>query len=350
MTNPAETKCEKLVVELTGLIESGVYRPHEKFFSVEKLQKRYEVSRTTVIEIFKRLEADGRIYRKPKSGTYVSPPQKVRQVLLVASSSRHENHELNAFFYHTEQDASQAQNFKINYLPEKDFLRDLDYLEIVHRNVVGVIFFRLHDTFAAVRDQLEAKKILPVFYGSSMHRPRLGMRNCCYYEEKAVVHAILDRLYRAGHRQIGCISFLDGVFGHRKQLYIEWMIEHGLFIDQRNLLECASGTIGFVHADLMARNPADLGFTAFFATHYGLGIEAIGALGCLGVKIPEQAAIIGIGDSPACRFVIPRLTSLLIDHNGDAARIIRQLAAAIGDPAAEIGGSSRIGFLEGQTG
>jgi DNA-binding LacI/PurR family transcriptional regulator len=350
MTEPNHTKCEKLFIELSKLLDGGEYRPHQRFFSVEKLKQQYNVSQATVTETLKRLELNGRIYRRPKSGTYISPPQKVRQILLVARSNRTENDELNSFLYHSEQDASQAHSFKISFITEEEFLRDFDYLEIIHRNTAGVIFFRLQDAFAAVRDKLQARNIVPVFYGSSMHRPQLGMRNCYYYEEKEVVYTILDRLYQAGHRKIGCAYLNSGVFAYRKQLYVEWMIEHGLFVDSGSLFESREKQYGVIHDQLIKKEAAGIGFTALFATHYGLGIEAILAFASLGVRIPEEVAIIGIGSSTTCRFIFPRLTSLLIDHSGDAARIIRQMGAAVQDPSVRIGGMSRIRFLEGQTG
>jgi DNA-binding LacI/PurR family transcriptional regulator len=347
VTENSQTKCEMLTRELSHLIESGEYRPHQKFFSVVQLMRRYQVSQGTVTETLKRLELAGLIYRRPSSGTFISPPQKVRQILLVARVNRIENEELNAFLYHMEQGMSQQYSFQVTYVSEREFLADLDYLDIVYRHTVGVIFFRTPKAYADSRDFLDGKNITSIFYGSSRHREELGDIGCYYYDEKVIVDSVLDYLYARGHRKIGCVYYDEGIFAYRKQLYVEWMIEHGLFIDARSIFRGEPDKL--VYPQICAMKKSDFDCTALFAIHFRQGMEAVQALLRIGVEVPGDISVVTIGHSRNTEFFHPQLTSLSIDHNRDADLIVGQLAAAIERRQVEIGGDSRIEILEGES-
>lgn len=341
------TKCEILTNELTALIESGEYHPHQKFFSVVQLMRRYQVSQGTVTESLKRLEQSGLVYCRPGSGTFVSPPQKINQILLVARVTRVENSELNAFLYHLEQGMSQEYHFQISYVSEREFLANLEYLDIVHRNVFGVIFFRTPKAYAESRDCLDGKNIVSLFYGSSRHRGELGEVGCYYYDEKTIVHSALDYLYQRGHRRIGCVYQDSGIFAYRKQLYLEWMVEHGLFIDAGSIIRSEPGSDSFVQ--ISTRRKEELNCTAIFAIHYRQAIKTIQGLARIGLEVPRDISVITIGQSLDTNCFHPRLTTLAIDHNRDADLIAAQFAASLKQRQIEIGGSSRCRIIEGES-
>ncbi len=339
-------KCDWLLAELTRIIDSGEYRPHQRFFSVGKLKALYNVSQATVVETLNRMEMEGRLYRRPSSGTYVSPPQKTRQILLVGRQTRVDNAEVNAFFYQLESNVPVNMNCRITFVHVSEFERHFSDFDLFFRNTVAVIFFRAATAFAAYRENLEHRGILNVFYGSTCYRDELGERNCFYYDEKKTVDTILQYLYQAGHRRIGCLYDDFDVFRYRKQLYVDWMIEHGLFIDHQSIF-FQPGMEGTYQALLEQR---ELKFTALFATHYGLGLEAVQALLRRNLDVPRDVSVIGIGTNYACRFFYPHLTTVCIDHEGDACELIRQISAAVSGGTLNIpGGTSSIVLHEEET-
>lgn len=347
MAENSGTKCEILTNELAKLIETGEYHPHQKFFSVVQLMRRYQVSQGTVTEALKRLEQSGLVYCRPGSGTFVSPPQKIKQILLVARVTRVENSELNAFLYHLEQGMSQDYHFQISYVPEREFLDNLEYLDIVYRNVFGIIFFRTPRAYFDSRDFLDRKNIVSLFYGSSRHRAELGEVGCYYYDEKMIVHSVLDYLYRRGHRKIGCVYQESGIFAYRKQLYFEWMVEHGLLIDAASLFRSEPGCD--IYGRISELRKEDVKCTAIFAIHYRQAIETILGLARIGLDVPRDISVITIGRSLDTNCFHPRLTTLEIDHNRDADLIAAQLAASLKQRRIEIGGSSRCRIIEGES-
>ena len=339
-------KCDWLLAELTRIIDSGEYRPHQRFFSVGKLKALYNVSQATVVETLNRMEMEGRLYRRPSSGTYVSPPQKTRQILLVGRQTRVDNAEMNAFLYQLESNVPVNMNCRITFVHVSEFEQHFSDFDLFFRNTVAVIFFRAPAAFSMYREALERRGILNVFYGSTSYREELGERNCFYYDEKKTVNDILQYLYQAGHRRIGCLYDDFDVFRYRKQLYVDWMIEHGLFIDHQSIF--LQPKMQGTYQTLLER--PELKFTALFATHYGLGLEAVQALLRRNLDVPRDVSVIGIGTNYACRFFHPHLTTVCIDHEGDACELIRQISAAVSGGTLTIpGGTSSIVLHEEET-
>lgn len=350
MIQESQSKCQQLVETLSRLIDEGAYQPHQRFFSVEKIKQRFGVSQATVTETLNRLEQDGRIYRKPNSGTFVSPPQRIKQILVVARFGPGGSEAVNSFVYNLQCGIACRPHYFVSSMSEEEFLEDFKHVDIVYRNVETVVFFRLADRFEQVRGRLESLGIRAVFYGSTTYREQIGDRNCYYYDEKSVARTGLDHLYDAGHRKIGCIHLTEStLFEFRKQQYIEWMIERGLYINNHALIGRPTLEFGAVHRALEEADLARLDCTALFCVHYGPAIEAVQALVRRGVRIPDDIAVISVGWTSAFRFCFPLLTTVDIDHNGDAHRIGAMLAAASRDLGREITGWSPVRVTARQT-
>jgi len=71
MDNLANYKYESIAYDLTQLIESGTFRPGDRIPSVRQMSKRRNVSVTTVLHAYYKLEAQGLIRARPYSGFYV---------------------------------------------------------------------------------------------------------------------------------------------------------------------------------------------------------------------------------------------------------------------------------------
>ncbi len=348
MTSENLKKGEQLYLELTRIIADGEYRPHQRFFSVEKLKQMYGVSQVTVVETIKRMEAEGRLYRRPSSGTYVSPPQKTRQILLVGPQSPIDSEEVSNFIYHLEHSMPDTLSCRIAYVGLEEFERNFADFELHYRNTAAVIFFRAVAAFAKHGKELRERGMLNVFYGSSCYRSRLGEENCIYYDEHKVVRTILNRLYAAGHRKIGCYYDSFDVFNHRKDIFVEWAREYGVY-DERRVIRILPRMTG-TYQDILGRRREELDYTAIFAAYYGIALEAVQALLRRGIEVPGEISVIGIGRVAACRFFHPQLSTLCIDHDGDAVRLIRLIDEALRQGSPDIAADpGNLFMVEGET-
>lgn len=66
---------QELFATLSGLIRAGTFPPGSRFPSVRHTSKEHRVSISTVIEAYRRLEDEGLIEARPRSGYYVAPPK-----------------------------------------------------------------------------------------------------------------------------------------------------------------------------------------------------------------------------------------------------------------------------------
>lgn len=83
---------EEVAARVKGLIEAGTLRPGDRIPSVRRLHREWKVSISTVLEAYRRLEDQGYIEARPKSGYYVrlrllpdeprlgAPPSRPREV------------------------------------------------------------------------------------------------------------------------------------------------------------------------------------------------------------------------------------------------------------------------------
>lgn len=65
----------ELETKLASLIRSGTFRPGARFPSVRHTSREHRVSISTVTEAYRRLEDEGLIEARPRSGYFVSPPR-----------------------------------------------------------------------------------------------------------------------------------------------------------------------------------------------------------------------------------------------------------------------------------
>ena len=69
---------------------------------------------------------------------------------------------------------------------------------------------------------------------------------------------------------------------------------------------------GYGAAKALARLPAALRPTAIFAANDSMAIGALSALREVGVKVPEEIAVVGFDDIPIAQYTSPPLTSVRV--------------------------------------
>lgn len=336
-----------LELAMQQTIETGRYRPHDRFFTIEQLKTQYDVSQATVIQALENLEAAGLIYRKKRSGIFISPTSKVKQILIVSHNPRIDSEELNRFSFGLGESkaASEAGLVSINCSVD-DFKSNLSCLSIIYKKLYAVIFFRCAREMDCYHEELREKGILSIFYGSSSWGRQIPECSQFCYDERELVFRTLDQLYEKGHRKIACLSIENEVFLERTRCYIDWMIEKELFVDKSLIYTMPEGedAYGRMMAELQGRKPA---YSAIFAaSNFNLGTGVAQALLQNGCRVPEDVAVIGIGDIQGARLLRPRLAAMEIDFLGDAVALARMIdSGSIASDAAG-GGVCRLGQSE----
>lgn len=328
-------------------LKNGAYSPHHRFFSQAKLKELHQVSQATVTEALQTLAAEGLLYFRPGSGTYVSPPRRVYQMLVVAEYGR-ENFELNTFLCGVEKSAAAGQ-YRIIPIEEGEFRRNLAHFEIIYPQTVAVIFFRRAALFVEAAKLVEQAGAFAVFYGSSTFREQVGLRNAYYYDEQQVVRLALSRLAAAGRQRIGCCTLDTEIFLSRRDHWRELLREFKLEYEPRRDFLAADNDE--LYRKLKSLRREDLDFDGLFCGFAFSGMVAAQALLAIGVRVPEDVAVVTVGDFSAefMRCIYPRPGSVAIDHPGDGAKLIAMLAAALGSQPADLAlsGNSPLVFQPG---
>ena len=323
MKTPPLTKNKLLENTLLQTISSGGYRPHDRFFTVAQLKSKYNVSQATISKALENLEDAGMIYRKHRSGIFISPTSKVQKILIVSPDQRINSSELNRFsFCLGESKAAENANFITINCTQEEFEKSASCLKIIYKTLFGVIFFRCEGLLERYKNMLSNNGIFCMFYGSNTIGGKLSECSRFCYDQHELVFKTLDVLYQKGHRNIACLSMDGNIFQERTRCYIDWMIDKELFVDKNHIFTVPRGKDGY---EWMLEKIANKGLTysAIFCTsNYNLGTGAVQALIKKGIKIPEQVAVIGIGNIQAAKLLRPRLAAMEIDFLGDAQSLI----------------------------
>jgi LacI family transcriptional regulator len=142
--------------------------------------------------------------------------------------------------------------------------------------------------------------------------------------------AVAQYLLGLGHREIAYVPGDPRYRGRMERLY-------GL----REILEQAAGALmhdlvweeDSTFADVLdALHAAGAQPTAYFCAHDGLAVTVISELLARGLRIPEDASVVGFGDYSAALQILPRLTTVKMHGAEVGAMSVRLLDARINTP------------------
>ncbi|SDI66783.1 LacI family DNA-binding transcriptional regulator [Aliiruegeria lutimaris] len=168
------------------------------------------------------------------------------------------------------------------------------------------------------------------------HRPFMP-GNFVDMDNDQLVYRALDYLMQNGFRRIGMVGSYSSVmnFRLRYDAFLRGMAEHGLEVEQSNMLSVAS-TIEGAYADSLeqlaaAEHLAD----AFLCANDIIAFGFIRALRERGLSVPSDVSVIGIDNLPTAAFFDPPLTSLDVPKRKIGAMAIRILDDLIAGSEAE---------------
>jgi DNA-binding LacI/PurR family transcriptional regulator len=155
--------------------------------------------------------------------------------------------------------------------------------------------------------------------------------------------AAVERLVAAGHRRIAFLAHADEQGGVRAdsvklRSYRDGLAAHGIAVDPdlvRPVADFRSEAYAAVR-DMLRRSDAP---TALLSASDRAAIDGIWAARDLGVAVPDELAVIGIGNIPEGLMISPALTTVgapVLDFSREVARLFARLDAAAPLPGEEL--------------
>lgn len=159
---------------------------------------------------------------------------------------------------------------------------------------------------------------------------------CVVSDERDGVRQAVEHLIGRGHRRIAMIAgrFSPYIAGERYNAFLEAMEDNGLTVDASGVkmcdpdVECAAQTV-----QELLRQPNRP--TAILGANDVIAAGAIKAARRMGLRLPEDLAVVGFDDSTICAMLEPSLTSVHIDCRRMGELCVERLKALL-DGEAEI--------------
>lgn len=137
---------------------------------------------------------------------------------------------------------------------------------------------------------------------------------CVVADERGGVHSAVDHLFSAGHRRIAALAgqFSPYIIGIRYNSFLSAMKSHGLSVDEPGVIMCDRDVQSATAAALSLLSRPDRP-SAVFAFNDVLASGVIKAARRLGLRLPEDLAVVGFDDSTICPMLEPELSSVHVD-------------------------------------
>ena len=179
----------------------------------------------------------------------------------------------------------------------------------ITKKMDGVIFAGEADP--EVVESFLNQKIPVVLLNNEMHMDQL---TCIVVDHYQGAVAAVEHLYEKGYRNIGIISgrFSTQVYEARLKGYVDVMMRHGLSLDE-TFMATIEPTVEEAIATMTAMLQKNNHPSAFFCTNDTIAAGAVKAALRMGLKVPEDVAVVGFDDSVVSRMVEPELTTVHID-------------------------------------
>ena len=308
------------------------WRAHEMIPSEAELCERYAVSADTVRKALLEMSEEGLIYRLPRRGTFVSPEVRRQQLLIVIAdpSLRNPFDSWHMEFFAGVMGGVRARHPSI--LPflvdEKTFLSSLSDLELVYRDLSGVIFFRRPQTFASSWKQLAEKEIPAVFFGSDTYLKEVGEGNSFLYSEEKITACALDYLYDQGVREFGVFyPLVHPTLKNRFEHFDAWIRAKGLKVSPESI--CAVPVSGDFDDASYRKRLLEKPLAAFaeknagvFCTSDAFAIYLIHEALRSGYGIPKDFRVVGVDNLSVGELDIVPLTSVKMELEADGTRCL----------------------------
>ena len=137
---------------------------------------------------------------------------------------------------------------------------------------------------------------------------------CIVADEAGGVRQVVSHLISAGHQRIAMLMgrFSPYVTSARYNAFLSVMRENGLSVDESGALMCDRDIQSATEAALRLLSRPDRP-SAVFAFNDVLAAGVMKAARRLGLRLPEDLAVVGFDDSSVCPMMEPELSSIHVD-------------------------------------
>ena len=140
----------------------------------------------------------------------------------------------------------------------------------------------------------------------------------------------IDHLTAYGHRRIALLAgrFSSYITSVRYNAFLTAMQEHGISVDDSGIVMCGRDVESATQASVeLLRRPERP--TAVFAFNDVLAAGVIKAATRLGLRVPDDVAVVGFDDSSSCTLLTPELSSVHVDCRRMGEICLEQLTALL---------------------
>ena len=325
----SDTKYMRLATSIRALLDSGELQRGDRLYSEHALCMKFHVSRQTVRQALKELEAEGLIERRRGSGTYIAQDifaqRKPTMSIGIISSY------LDDYIFPSQTKGVERVLSEHGYSMHLGITYDKTYNEAKHlramldKDVDGVLVE-------------PAKSALPyvntAYYQEFIRRGIPILQVNSFVKELALPYVALDdrkggylacmHLIKMGHRRIGGVFKHDDHQGHlRYQGFMKALSEHDLLYNEEHVYwystEDREALFALSDSQLLKRIS---GCTAVFCYNDQVALILIEQLRQSGKQVPKDVSIVGYDDSNLATVSVPALTSIV--HPG---QVLGELAA-----------------------
>lgn len=336
----------QLVETIHNKIRAGHLKPGDRLPSERELLAQHKVSRTTVIQAVKALVQKGLLVRQAGRGTFISHPPvnphpaASRRAVGVVIPSRGDE-VLSHLFEGIGHGLHERELSMMSSFSKESSELEMSCLQHLAERGVGAVILFMQPTVESWENvQRFRQQDIPLVLLDHRHPTLDEDIDTVTSDNLGGASQAVNHLVRLGHRRIAmttfpwrCSSVLDREQGYRLAL-----VEHGLPYDptlivvshpQSDMLESGQEAA----QRLLALRPQP---TAVLAINDTTAIGVIRYAQKLGLRVPEDLAVIGFDGIAACTMVEPSVTTVRQDFQrmgAEAARLAADRVQGFRGPA-----------------
>jgi len=343
-------KYVQLMFQLREQIDSGDLKPGDPLPTRKKLMREHGLSLSTVTRAISELERQGWLISRQGSGTFVvkrseAPKDENRENPLVGvlvPVSRNDIHHFVPEFVHEAVDNS--IDALVMYAPDDEEAELNQARLLLEKGVKGLVWFPVEPKRHVSAASLFRKNKLPVVLGEKVAEEFSTPWTCVRFDYYGGAMTALNQFLDQGHKRIAYVGpkGTEADFGpvpERWNAYKFIMKQRNLWSPDELVIPPTLFREWHVHVKrleaLFHRAHAPTAILAFDDT---TALNAMRGLQAIGVRVPEEVAIIGHGDYPHGQYASPRLSTVAGSWSEFADAVLRALrsdwnaAAGTGSP------------------
>ena len=294
-------------------ISSNHLSKHAKLPSENQLSAEYGVSVGTVRKALNNLISEMVIYRRHGKGTFVAPQIRKKKVLFVPNRESINEMSRDDYFDFFLGALSESNRLNLDCEPmivsSHDFLKSLDDLELLYPNLGGVVFFRGIQNCLEAEQKLRKAEIPFMYYGPNIYGNLTERFPAFFHNESSIAAMAADYFKKKNYTRVAVIITSD------------------ITVERSKLFEQAAQLYNLNYKPFALRKDLEDEFKVTFQQEIAGNYDALFCLTDetavfviqflereLGIKVPDDIAVMGIDNIPMGEMLRPSLTSIAIDN------------------------------------